>query len=89
MALAWRRPRFDPAKPGRALPAWVTTVVDAPVTRWAVGIAGLLFAVWVALAGFFGAQDASNPLPGVFYVFMWVGLVALSLALGPVWRANP
>lgn len=87
VALAWRKPRFDPAKPGRALPAWVTTVVDAPVTRWVVGIAGLLFAVWVALAGFLGAQDDSNPLPGVFYVFMWVGLVTLSLFFGPVWRA--
>ena len=86
VALAWRRPRFDPDKPGRALPVWVTTFVDAPVTRWAVGIAGLLFAVWVALAGFVGPQDANNPLPGVFYVFMWVGLVALSLVVGPVWR---
>jgi len=86
VAVAWRRPRFDPDKPGRALPAWVTTFVDAPVTRWAVGIAGLLFAVWVAAAGFFGPQDANNPLPGVFYVLLWVGLVALSLAVGPVWR---
>ena len=47
VALAWRRPRFDPDKPGRALPRWVTTVVDARVTRWAVAIAALLFAVWV------------------------------------------
>ncbi|MDT5211084.1 MAG: hypothetical protein QOF67_3499, partial [Mycobacterium sp.] len=87
VALAWRRPRFDPDKPGRPLPRRVTTVVDAPVTRWAVGIAGLLFAVWVAIAAFIGPQDADNPLPGVFYVLLWVGLVALSLAVGPVWRA--
>jgi hypothetical protein len=86
VALAWRRPRFDPEKPGRALPAWVTTAVDAKATRWTIGIAGLLFAVWVLLAGFFGPQDAGNPLPGVFYVFLWVGLVALSLLFGPVWR---
>jgi hypothetical protein len=33
-----------------------------------------------------GPQTAKNPLPGVFYVMLWVGLVALSLALGPVWR---
>jgi hypothetical protein len=87
VALAWRRPRFDPDKPGRPLPPWVTTVVDAPVTRWAVAIAALLFAVWVAIAAAFGPQDADNPLPGVFYVLLWVGLVALSLAVGPVWRA--
>jgi len=86
VALAWRRPRFDPDKQGRPLPRWVTTLVDARVTRWAVGIAALLFAGWVAIAGWFGPQDATNPLPGVFYVLLWVGLVALSLAVGPVWR---
>ena len=87
VALAWRRPRFDPGQPGRPLPPWVTTWSDAPVTRWAVGAPDLLFAVWVAVAAFFGPQNAENPLPGVFYVLLWVGLVALSLALGPVWRA--
>ena len=62
-------------------------MVDAPATRWAAAIAALLFAVWVAIAALFGPQDARNPLPGVFYVLLWVGLVALSLAVGPVWRA--
>ena len=87
VALAWKRPRFDPDKPGRPLPRWVTTLVDARVTRWTIAIAALLFAGWVAIAGWFGPQDADNPLPGVFYVLLWVGLVALSLAVGPVWRA--
>jgi hypothetical protein len=86
VALAWRRPRFDPDKPGRPLPRWVTTVVDAPATRWAVASVALLFAAWVAIRGWFGPQNADNPLPGVFYVLLWVGLVALSLAIGPVWR---
>jgi hypothetical protein len=87
VALAWRRPRFDPTKPGRPLPAWLETAVDAPATRWAVAVAALLFAVWVAVAAVFGPQDSQNPLLGVFYVLLWVGLVALSLAVGPVWRA--
>jgi hypothetical protein len=87
VALAWRRARFDPEKPGRPLPQRVTTLIDAPATRWAVAIAALLFAVWVAIVAFTGPQDANNPLPGVFYVLLWVGLVALSLAVGPVWRA--
>jgi hypothetical protein len=86
VALAWRKPRFDPDKPGRELPPWVTAAVDAPVTRRAVGIIGLLLAVWVGLAAFLGPQNADNPLPGVFYVLMWVGLVAVSLVLGPLWR---
>ncbi len=86
VAFAWRTSRFDPAKPGHALPQWVTTVVDALATRWVAAAAGLLFAAWVAMAGLFGPHD-ENALPGVFYVVLWVGLVALSLAVGPIWRA--
>lgn len=87
VALAWRKPRFGSEKPGRELPPWVTAAVDAPATRWVVGIAGLALAVWVGLVAFFGPQNAESPLPGVFYVLMWVGLVALSVLFGPVWRA--
>lgn len=86
VALAWRRPKFDPAKPGRPLPGWVTTAVDSPVTRWTVRALALAFAVWVGVLAFTGPQDATNPLPGVFYVLLWVGLVAVSLLIGPVWR---
>jgi hypothetical protein len=87
LALAWRQPRFDPAKPGRPLPARLTTLIDAPAARWVAALAALLFAVWVGIAAVFGPQDGRNPLLGVFYVLLWVGLVALSLAVGPVWRA--
>ena len=52
-----------------------------------MAIASLQLTVWVAVAAVFGPQDADNPLPGVFYVLLWVGLVALSLVVGPVWRA--
>jgi hypothetical protein len=86
VAFAWRKPRFDPAKPGRALPVWLTRAVDAPVTRWGAAVLSLLFTAWVLIAGLLGPQDARNPLPGVFYVLLWVGLVAVSLAIGPVWR---
>jgi len=86
VVLAWKKPRFDPAKPGRPLPHWVTTVCDAPATRWTVAGAGLLLAAWVTVAAVFGPQDGDNALPGVFYVLLWVGLVALSLVIGPVWR---
>ncbi|WP_326548525.1 hypothetical protein QGN32_10650 [Mycolicibacterium sp. ND9-15] len=87
VALAWKKPRFDPTNSARSLPDWVTTVVDAPATRWALALAGLGFAVWVGFAAVLGPQDARNPLPGVFYVLLWVGLVAVSLIVGPVWRA--
>jgi hypothetical protein len=86
VVLAWKKPRFDATMPGRPLPQWVTTATDAPVTRRVLAGAGLLFAAWVTVAAVFGPQDDDNALPGVFYVLLWVGLVALSLAIGPVWR---
>ncbi|EUA41472.1 hypothetical protein I552_0001 [Mycobacterium xenopi 3993] len=33
-----------------------------------------------------GPQTPNNALLGAFYVLLWVGLVALSLLFGPVWR---
>ena len=86
VVLAWKKPRFDAATPGRPLPPWVTRLTDSPGTRWAVSLAGLLLAVWVAIAAVFGPRNGDNALPGVFYVLMWVGLVAVSIAIGPVWR---
>ncbi|ODR12588.1 hypothetical protein AWC26_05920 [Mycobacterium shimoidei] len=86
VAFAWRRPRFDPQKPGRPLPAALTKLVDARATRWTAAGLALLFTAWVLLAGLAGPQDQSNALLGVFYVLLWVGLIALSVLFGPVWR---
>jgi hypothetical protein len=86
VAFAWRRPRFDPLRPGYPLPAAVTALVDSRVTRGAAAAAALAFTVWVVLAGLCGPQTPANALLGVFYVLLWVGLVAVSLFFGPVWR---
>ncbi|MCV7413636.1 hypothetical protein AWC05_04065 [Mycobacterium florentinum] len=86
VAFAWRRPRFDPDAPGHPLPEWVTTLVDARATRWTAAGAALALATWAVLAGLFGPQTQANGLLGAFYVLLWVGLVAVSLAFGPVWR---
>jgi len=86
VAFAWRRPRFDPLRPGHPLPAAVTKLVDARATRWTAAGLALVFALWVVAAGVWGPQSESNALLGVFYVLLWVGLVAASLAFGPVWR---
>jgi hypothetical protein len=86
VAFAWRRPRFDPLKPGHPLPKALTSVVDSPVLRGIVAGAALIFTVWVVLAGLYGPQTQANALLGVFYVMLWVGLVVVSLLFGPVWR---
>ncbi|OMC21693.1 hypothetical protein [Mycobacterium colombiense] len=86
VAFAWRRPRFDPLKPGQPLPTAVTTFVDSRVTRWSAAALALVFAAWAVAAGVWGPESESNALLGAFYVLLWVGLVALSLVIGPVWR---
>lgn len=86
VAFAWRQPRFDPLKPGRPLPAALTTFVDARVTRWTAAALALVFALWAVAAGIWGPESEANALLGAFYVLLWVGLVALSLVFGPVWR---
>jgi hypothetical protein len=86
VAFAWRRPRFDPLKPGHPLPSAVTALVDSRLTRGVAATAALLFAVWVVSAGLWGPQTQANALLGVFYVLLWVGLAAVSLLFGPVWR---
>jgi hypothetical protein len=45
-----------------------------------------MVAVWIVMAGLFGPQSDENPFAGSFYVLLWVGLVVLSVAVGPVWR---
>lgn len=86
VAFAWRSPRFDPANPGRALPARLGRIIDSPVTRWTAAVLALALTVWVLVLALTGPQDADNPLPGTFYVLLWVGVVAVSAAVGPVWR---
>jgi hypothetical protein len=86
VALAWRRPRFDPDHPGRPLPPWLTAAVDAPATRWILTALALIATGWVAMAALFGPDGGENALPGVFYVLIWVGVPAVSLLIGPVWR---
>lgn len=86
VAVAWRTPRFDPAKPGWNLPQWVTDAVDSAVIRAILATVGLAATAWVAVAAIWGPQGDANALPGAFYVLLWVGLVAVSVLFGPIWR---
>jgi len=90
LGLAWREPRYRGDRSGRALPAAVTRTIDAPWFRWLVRLAGLAAFGFTCLALLFGVDRLTNPVFGIVYVWVWVGLVPLSLLLGPVWRTlNP
>ena len=81
---AWREPRWEqPA--GRPLPG-LTRLVDHPLVVWGTRLlvcAGLSVAL---LALFFGPDRITNPFPGFLFVWVWVGLVPVSLLFGQAWR---
>lgn len=86
-ALVWKTPRFDSRRPGRPLPVWFTRAIDFEALRWFVALIALVFTAWVTVGSLYGPQDGRNTLRGTLYVLLWVGIVPVSLALGPVWRA--
>ena len=87
LAVAWRKPRYDAATSGRPAPSWLAAVVDSTGWRALWRTVGMLLALFTAMAAVFGKDLVINPVFGIFYVWWWVGLVPLSLVLGPVWKA--
>jgi hypothetical protein len=87
LAIAWRTPRYDAATSGRPAPDWLAGIVDSTWWRVLWRAAGFVLFLYVAAAAILGKDLVINPLFGVFYVWWWVGLVPLSLLLGPVWKA--
>ncbi|MPZ87198.1 MAG: hypothetical protein GEU81_03795 [Nitriliruptorales bacterium] len=70
-----------------ALPAWVTILVDEPLTRAGLRIVGLLGALLVlALAAFGPVDGQANPAPRLVLLVVWAGLVPLSLVAPGAWR---
>jgi hypothetical protein len=88
LIFAWRQPRFDRVG-GHPMPG-LTAVVDHPITRLVARAVVLAAYVWAALAMMAGQDLLTNPIFGFVFVWMWVGLVPISLLLGQFWRAtNP
>ena len=87
LIFAWRTPRF--ATVSVPLPRF-TKVVDQPAVRWAGRLLILAAYAIAALAAIAGQDRLTNPIFGFVFVWMWVGLVPISLLLGWFWRAtNP
>lgn len=91
LVLLWRTPRLAGDTAGRPLPGAVQAVVDSPLVQGAaraVVLALTLLVVAVALVGPPSPND--NLAPYALYVTLWVGLIPVSLLLGPVWKyVNP
>ncbi|EME52585.1 hypothetical protein [Amycolatopsis decaplanina] len=87
----WKEPKLRGADAGRPLPLALQRFADSVFSRVASRTIGvMLFAGFLAMAWAGPDSPADNPAPAWFYVWFWVGLVPLSLLLGPVWRRlNP
>ncbi|WP_284550658.1 hypothetical protein [Aestuariimicrobium sp. T2.26MG-19.2B] len=80
----WSRPRWQTAA-GLPLPR-LTRLVDHPAVVWTGRLVVLAVAGVGQVALWFGADLDRNPFPGLLFVWVWVGLVPVSLLLGAVWR---
>jgi hypothetical protein len=94
LVLAWRRPRYADAaagpRAGRPHPTALAQVLDSSGWAWALRVLGLLCAGWFTWALVAGPDRVTNPVFGVFYVLLWVGIVPASLLFGRIFRAlNP
>ncbi|MGC4857193.1 hypothetical protein ACLQ24_28455 [Micromonospora sp. DT4] len=91
LGLLWREPRLDrDAAGGRPVPDRLARLLDASAFRWTLRGLGLLAAGWFCVGLLAGPDTPDNPTAGALYVLLWVGLVPVSLLLGPVWRVvNP
>ena len=87
LAVAWRTPRYDEATSGRPAAPLLTRVVDSRGFAIAARTFGMVVFAFAAMCAVLGEDRLTNPFFGIFYVWWWVGLVPLSLLLGPVWKA--
>ncbi len=88
LLLAWRQPRFG-SDPGVPVPR-IQALVDNRAVRAVARVLVLALFGWVGLAVAIGPDQLTNPVFGFVFVWLWVGLVPLSLIMGPVWRVvNP
>jgi hypothetical protein len=87
LAVAWRTPRYDAATSGRPAPAWLDRVVRSVPFRAGLRLVGFVLFAYTAVVAVLGENLFINPIFGLFYVVLWVGLVFSSMLLGPVWKA--
>ncbi len=89
LGLAWRHPRFDARTQGTPVPV-LQRVVESRVWQVLLRGLGVLFAAYVVMAALAGPDVVINPVFGVVYSWLWVGLIPASLLFGPViWQLSP
>ena len=86
LIIAWRQPRFDSGAAGSPVNRHVASIIEAGLTRVVARSVGMLIFGYIAWITIWGPDLVTNPIFGIVYVLLWVGLVPASLILGPVWK---
>jgi hypothetical protein len=86
LGVLWRTPLLGSRQRGHALPAILARIVLGPLRIAAQMVSVALFVlVWISAV--FGETDPFHNLaPTWIYVIFWLGLPALTVLLGNVWR---
>ena len=87
LALAWHTPRYDARTSGRRPPSWLSAWIDSRWWRGLLRVVGLIALLYLVVVAVFGKDLLLNPIFGIFYVWIWVGIPVASLFFGRVWRA--
>ncbi|MCW4354463.1 hypothetical protein ONR57_14230 [Hoyosella sp. YIM 151337] len=91
LAFLWTEPRLRGARAGRPLPEVVQRTADSTLVSTVARTAGLAALLVLLITAWAGTDNSfTNPASTWFYVWFWLGFVALSLLLGRVYRlVNP
>ena len=85
MALAWRTSRFESREPHLAVPR-LNALVDHPAFTVGTRTLGMVAFAYCVMCLTIGEDLLTNPIFGIVYVLLWVGIVPASLLFGPVWK---
>ena len=83
----WRRPLLDRKSGGRGLGPGLSSLVLGPLRIVVQALSAALFLLVWASALFGDTDPFRNLAPTWIYVIFWLGVPALSVVLGNVWRA--
>lgn len=87
LLLAWRRSVLEDGSRRALVPERLAAVLDGVALAVTLRVLGMLLFGYTAFAAIVGPDLLSNPTFGVFYVWLWVGIVPASLLFGRFYRA--
>ncbi len=87
LALAWRTPRYDEEAGGRPVPASLDRVVESVPFRVVLRVFGMVVFLFTVFCSVLGRDSVINPVFGIFFIWLWIGVPVLSVLVGPFWKA--